>query len=319
MSINNRTSPFKSLKHVAIAPPTALYNKILHRLQAEDAAIDEAITNTLQLPNPMACAPISAQAMLQKIKAANAVSPFVSLKNYEVAPPISFAAILLLLRPKVGKITIGAFAKVMMAAAAAIIILIVVYPLYQKKQTTSLTQTTNKKEPMLPILAEADTNTPTNTNLQAHHNKPSQSKIKAATASTQAAIPYAPVANYYTMPDTLAKFTIGGNNIALVNNDYLATFASFNEANAPLFLKETSPTNTTIVIDKYSSITVSPTMGAMMKKMYSTRKSGKPTRRAKKTFEKIEKWKLGDAKYFDSTNRNNPLDPFDLGNFIFHK
>jgi hypothetical protein len=115
------------------------------------------------------------------------------------------------------------------------------------------------------------------------------------------------------------ELNLGGSSVPIVDNDFLATFASLTETNLPPFLQAEKPVATVITIDEYTDITISENMGAMMKKMYKTKKSGKPTRRARKTKEKLEKWKKADADYFNANTTMNPLDPFDLGNFILQK
>ena len=117
----------------------------------------------------------------------------------------------------------------------------------------------------------------------------------------------------------MTDMKINGSSFSIVDNDYLATFTSFDPNNLPLFLQAEKPVATSITVDQYSSINISEGMGAIMKKMYKTKKSGKPTRRARKTKEKLEKWKKLDADYFNQNSNLNPLDPIDLGNFILNK
>ena len=55
----------------------------------------------------------------------------------------------------------------------------------------------------------------------------------------------------------------------------------------------------------------------MMKQMYQVLPNGKPARKARKAKRRLESWKEKDQKRFDRDAGANPLDPVDLGDFIF--
>jgi hypothetical protein len=50
--------------------------------------------------------------------------------------------------------------------------------------------------------------------------------------------------------------------------------------------------------------------------MYLAKGNGKPTRKAKKTKRKFEKWRKKDERYFDKNLQKNPADIIDLSEFI---
>jgi len=71
-----------------------------------------------------------------------------------------------------------------------------------------------------------------------------------------------------------------------------------------------------ITIDEYSSLQVSKPIVDMIKQLHQTKKSGKPSRKAKKIKKKLERWKAKDEQYF--SNSKSALDPIDLGKLIFN-
>jgi hypothetical protein len=72
-----------------------------------------------------------------------------------------------------------------------------------------------------------------------------------------------------------------------------------------------------IHLDQYTNILLSPAMGDMIKELYDARPNGMPGRKARKTKEKLDKWKAADEKQFDAGYPSNPLDPTDLAEFLF--
>ncbi len=103
----------------------------------------------------------------------------------------------------------------------------------------------------------------------------------------------------------------------VINNDLLATFSGFNYRQVPLFITDNNAKNFTVRVDQYSAITVSESMIKMIRKMNSFRRSGRLTHRGKRARVRLEKWKKADARQFDKSLINNPLDAVDLAEFIF--
>lgn len=112
------------------------------------------------------------------------------------------------------------------------------------------------------------------------------------------------------------RFTAGGTGIAMVENDFIVTFASYQYEQLPAFLTEENDNEIMIKLDQYSYFTISENMMISLKKMYQRRSRGTPTRKARKERAKLEQWKQADESWFDH-KKNNPLDPIDLAEFIF--
>jgi hypothetical protein len=72
----------------------------------------------------------------------------------------------------------------------------------------------------------------------------------------------------------------------------------------------------TITLNKYSWVGLSDKMTAMLQDIYGTKKNGKPTRKAKRTKKKFEKWRKKDEKHFDRNMQRNPADIIDLSDWI---
>jgi hypothetical protein len=105
------------------------------------------------------------------------------------------------------------------------------------------------------------------------------------------------------------------NGVKLVDNDVLLTLASYKYVDYAPLLAEIAK-NKQIQLDHFSYLNISDKMSEILKKMYSTKKNNKPTRRARKIRAKLEKWKKADEEYFDRNTNNNPLDIIDLSEFI---
>ena len=109
----------------------------------------------------------------------------------------------------------------------------------------------------------------------------------------------------------------GDSRFALVDNNPLATFTSFKYPALKTWVDKRSAAGLRIHLDQYTNILLSPAMGDMIKELYDTRPNGMPGRKARKTKEKLDKWKAADEKQFDAVNQSNPLDPTDLAEFLF--
>lgn len=140
---------------------------------------------------------------------------------------------------------------------------------------------------------------------------------------TATAADHGPLAGTHRMagkkhiPTPVYTASVDGYDFPVSNNDLLVSFASFNYNNLPAFITSDETAPVEIRIDQSTSITVSEGMVSMMKTMYKTKRNGKPTFNAKRTKKRIEKWKASDAKFFDKNPGKNPMDPFDLAEFIF--
>ncbi|MBS1661737.1 MAG: hypothetical protein JST68_11890 [Bacteroidetes bacterium] len=109
---------------------------------------------------------------------------------------------------------------------------------------------------------------------------------------------------------------LDGHPIRLIDNDPLFTFISFRYPEIGGYMDAKKEEDLTIRVDRYTNITISKQAAAMIREMYMTRSNGKPTRRARKTRQKLEDWKRTDEKRFDGALPFNPIDPLDLGELI---
>ncbi len=332
---NNNTILLNDLKGYAIAPPAFLFDKIKNKIEEDDSNITNTFKSLVQHAVAPPAAAISFGNIMNRIKETDQLSTFKPLKDYEVAPPFSFAKLMEIIRGMVTNTSIKPTAKVIsfsanfkrIAAAAAVLLLCFVGYLTYKKSTTTSGEESIATNPVTPapntptpsvVIPLTDTAVITNNNptLAFIGNNKRNKFDNGRDGKRKMFFGSAPAVSSVPAP---TEFLINGSKFTIVDNDYLATFASFSESNLPEFLRVDKPVATQITIDDYASITVTEGMGAMMKKMYKTKKSGKPTRRARKQKEKLEKWKKADAIFFNPNANLNPLDPIDLGNFILYK
>ncbi|MBS1564328.1 MAG: hypothetical protein JST39_08050 [Bacteroidetes bacterium] len=112
---------------------------------------------------------------------------------------------------------------------------------------------------------------------------------------------------------------IEGRHFILIDNDLMATFSDFRYEEIPPFLLRNEEDRAVKVhLDQYTDLVISPPMTGMLKEMYKLKPNGDPTRKARRERRRLERWKKTDLEYFDGTRHiNNPLDPIDLGRFIF--
>ncbi len=326
------------MKSFAIAPPAFLFDNIKNKIEEENTSLSKTLKSLFDHTVMPPIEAISFTNLLTRIKSSDELNSFKPLRNFEVAPPFSFTKLMEIIKGLVTNsatktpaivIPFSANFKRIAAAAAILFMCFVGYLTYQKSATNAQQNGDNNAS----IAATSSTNSPAvtppfddsvskqnispqfafigkNRFTQKNNNGSNSDGIRKMFfgASSTIAAPAAPT-----------EFLINGSKFDIVDNDYLATFASFNESNLPAFLQVDNPVATQITIDDYASITITEGMGAMMKKMYKTKKSGKPTRRARKQREKLEKWKRADSAFFNPNVNLNPLDPIDLGNFILYK
>lgn len=115
---------------------------------------------------------------------------------------------------------------------------------------------------------------------------------------------------------TETMLVVNGIELKFIDNDFFATFTSFNTVTTDFLNNIPEGKDQTVRLNNYSSIVITAKMQAMMKKMYKTKRNGKIPNSAKKLQKKLLDWKQSDNKYFDSKTKNNPLDPIDLFDFI---
>lgn len=111
--------------------------------------------------------------------------------------------------------------------------------------------------------------------------------------------------------------SVGDEQLTIIDNDILYSFASYSYHRTPRFINEGSTSDLFVVVDEYSNIYLTVYMQKILSDVYKVNSNNRPTRKARKAKQKIERWKETDAFYFDEHLNNNPLDPFCLGDFIF--
>ena len=111
--------------------------------------------------------------------------------------------------------------------------------------------------------------------------------------------------------------TIDGSSFSLVDNNPLTTLISYKYPALRNRINNKRDPNLRIRLDQYTNIALSRVMTGMIRDLYDTRSNGMPSRKARKTKERLEKWKSDDEKQFDGSNFSNPLDPIDLAEFLF--
>jgi hypothetical protein len=344
---NENNISLQALQNHEVAPPAFLLQNIKSKIA--DVDIVDLKNTFAPLYNHSAIpAGISFEQIMQKIKATEQINIFQKLNSYEKDAPISFARIMERLRElgyfkptTSAKVVSFNFVKKLVAAAAVLLFLVAGYFMFNKTSSTAegtgMTSTNNNAtntNPItpnnsaidLPVVNDTIPTTPNIINENFAQNNPinptPNSNKTNSKENKKEKIAYSKVKNN-NYPKNIApkqqSFTLNGENFTILENDYLATFASFTSDKLPLFLQAETPVETQITVDKYSYFNVTEGMGAMMKKMYATKSSGAPTRSAKKQKLKLENWKKADSTYFIPNSNLNPLDPRDLGNLILNK
>ncbi len=110
--------------------------------------------------------------------------------------------------------------------------------------------------------------------------------------------------------------TVDGKTFEIKDNNLIFTFASFKYNEVPSVLLNTNEEHVFIQVDNYTALAVNKNMRSLIKQMYKTKKNGSFTRKANRYRKKLADWQNADDIKFDSTLNYNPLDPFDLGDFI---
>lgn len=246
---------------------------------------------------------------------------FSQLQEYNVtAPPLNFA----LLKKKENKQRAAITAVLPLAAkkVAAIIVLVgaataIYFTLFNKKEANN-----NEK---IGNLATIENKLPGTNNALPSTNDSINPKNEASTLATNK--------NNVGITNTgLGKQKIGINRKSakgekasfgggifapVYDHDLLFTLVSYKGGHSQWkkLFTDAVPSKT-ITLNKYSWVNLSDNIVAMMQPIYDTKKNGKPTRTAKRTKKKFEKWRKKDEKFFDRNMQKNPVDIIDLSEFI---
>jgi hypothetical protein len=324
--LNNGKNILPDLKDHEVQPPSFLLDKIMQKIEEEeDAAFKKVFAplagHSISPKQDLFIERIAPEILLID-KSKDALK---ALKDHQVAPPVKFEEMLASAKKssKASKVfNLGDYSRRIAAAVVVIILGAASYFIYQNKQRNG---TLNGTGNTVAVNDNLPANKPSSANTLPGVSSGELAKEKDETAIASNGLLHNPqkakseLSTPFYTGRTTRGIAIDGSQFPVKNNDYLGTFASFTEASIPPFLRAEKPVATTVTIDKYTSITVSEGMAAILKKSYKTRRNGKPTRRARKQKEKIEKWKKADADYFNQNSTNNPLDPMDLGDFILYR
>ena len=140
----------------------------------------------------------------------------------------------------------------------------------------------------------------------------------AATNSETPAGNFPDSANTQAIKLSPIALSVDGDRFSLTDNSPLATFTSYHyPALGKHINSKKNETTLHIHLDQYANIALSPVMTATLRDLYDTRPDGTPSRKAKKTRDRLGKWDTEDKKEFDLHYMSNPLDPIDLGEFLF--
>ena len=331
-----------------MAPPAFLLSNIKGKIDEADVIDLKNVFAPLYSHSAMP-ASISFEQIMLKIKATEPTNVLQQLKNHEVESPISFAKIMERLRAlgyfgaantPAKVISFNNTFKKLAAAAAILLFMVSSYFVYNKFNDSKIEEgnfasTTPPSTPStnavtVPIitpnvdtvLQKKDAAITTRNELVVSKSKKENNYTynKEIGKDNVRAIKYSNTYTTKTVTPKQKTILINGEKFPIYENDYLLTFASFSPNNLPSFLQVETPVETQITIDKYSYFNITDGMGAMMKKMYATKKDSiTPTRSARRQKTKLEKWKIADSAYFNQNSNLNPLDPRDLGNLILKK
>lgn len=323
--LNNGKKILPDLKDHEVQPPSFLLDNIMQKIEEDADAGFKKLFAPLSSHSISPRQDLLASHIEPQIKSLS-THPLKALKDHHIAPPVQFEKMLTGAKeaPQKAKVfRLGEYSRKIAAAAAVIILGGGAYFIYQNKQGSTVDSGTNNPVAVNTAPAGSNTTPPATIVVPAPATNPviapkgNSTAIASAQPARSRKGPEEKTA--FSTGKPAPAFSIDGSRFAIKDNDYLATFASFTEENMPAFLRADKPVATAITVDKYTSVNISEGMAAILKKTYKTRKNGKPTRRARKQKEKIEKWKKADADYFNQNSTNNPLDPMDLGDFILYK
>lgn len=314
---NEKDISLQSLKNHEVVPPAFLFDEILKKTKVIPVPGMNNLSQLKDLPLP---APSHLkEAIFEEINEINKLKIFSQLKDHRIPPPDE-------LYNKIHKniyypkktlqkgrlIHMKSFFKV---AAAVIFIVgggyffgrmtfntkedrlqnIVFVPKIVPAQPTQI----DTSEKISPVVARKE---------DTYKKPPQKNEIikKAAIART-------------TPPVSNIVMEIDGTSYIFMNNDILASFASFDPNKLPQFLLKENNEATLVTVNNFTAVNVSPGMAEILRRMYKLKKNGNPTWNALRQQKKLQQWKKTDASFFDANSTNNPFNPIDLGNFILDR
>ena len=203
------------------------------------------------------------------------------------------------------------------AAAAVLLMGIAIWVLLPKQNISDEGLVQNTENP----LPQA----PPNTQITVHDSTiNSNSVTKPATKKNNHSPGWATYKSPATGNNEFENFSVSsifldGASYQVKDKEYFTHLTSFEPDEVPSFVYRNSNEKVMLYVDNSTAITISPNMMKMMKKLYSTRSNGKPTRKAVRLKKRLNSWKKADEVYFDKNLDKNPMNPVDLGNFLLDK
>lgn len=295
---DNSKNILKKLQQMSIQPPADAFDK----------AWGIAVPKQNNLPisqNPIP------ENMEQKI--------FASLQDYSMhAPPLNFID----LKNKAAENAIPSrhpkqIPAYLTKAAAVLLILAAAVALYftvfnKRKSITAEYATGNtNNNPQNTITSNKNSDTLTKSIVVA--NPVAENEGRTATLNENSKKEF--LSRHIAKKQNKSKVTFSnGGEAKLYDNDVLLTLTSYSGNDWKQFFSN-AVEDKRITLNKYSYLNLSDKMVEMLQNTYLTKKNGNPSRKAKKTKKKFEKWRKKDEKYFDKNMQKNPADIIDLSDF----
>lgn len=203
-----------------------------------------------------------------------------------------------------------------MAAAAAVIIAFGIwYGLSSREQETPAY--TSAPAPTAPV-PQSNPTAPADAPVAAAPLTPS-SKPGNVPAGKNSKLPARTAAAATPAEEVAQTVLLDGTNYRIKDREYFVYLTSFNYKEVPSVFRQNAAEKVLLYTDNSTAISLSPAMVKMMKKLYTTRTGGRPTRRAEKLKKRLNKWKEADEVFFDRNLDKNPMNPVDLGSFLLDK
>ena len=317
--MNNTDKIVSNLKDFSIQPPDDLYQRLAEQLFKPQEEQLYPVETTLGKLKDLQITPTHTEELFKNIYSKIALTPqeenLSTLKDNKVAPPTDFfRKIWLRITGKQQPGKVVSFTKRAIAAAAVLLVLVAAWWLITfttkdhngGQYATSTLPASSLKPHVTP--SKSDTGSISNIT-------PGSTKTTASSYASQN------TGNRRKNSGAKSSFTlmqIEDEYIKIKDNDILTSFASFTSYNVPSFVfDESQKENVKLRVDNSTAISISEGMLKMMRKMYGTKRNGKPTHKAKRIKKRITKWQKADKAYFDVKPGKNPFDPIDLGDLIF--
>jgi len=302
--MTNHQDIFKRLAEYEVEPPAAVWPRILQSFDADVDAGDGILCGSLtRIQSIAVAAPLGSYEFIIN----NIIDPvgLSRLQYFETTPPdFIFNRLFENIESEKRKSSTGIIKKLagykFHIAAAFILLCISGWLIYKSAinngQSITTAPVAKDNLPVVPVLKDTS--------------------VKLVLVDKKARIKK----NHSVLYSGNATIMIGEDEFKfnVTDNDILASFANFTDNTVPLFIKkQEKATAFSIRVDQYTAIAVSEPMSAMMSNMNTFKKNGKLTAKAKRERKRLEKWKKTDEKKFDKEKGNNPIDPIDLGEFLF--